>query len=140
VTARLAPWVADTGTRITRRQARTRRRRDTIVSAASLASCDISILISRNWLASMGSQRWGCDADDSRENSHDEQRKPHVRLLNLLFPENPIADNLFPAREGLRRTSPSCRTCSENPKLIRWARCEPAENRVEGDPNANDEI
>ena len=69
------------------------------MSAASFASCDISILISRNWLASMGSQCWGCDADDSRENSHDEQRKPHVRLLNLLFPENPIADNLFPARE-----------------------------------------
>jgi hypothetical protein len=30
------------------------RGRDAIVNAASLASCDIAILISRNWLASMG--------------------------------------------------------------------------------------
>jgi hypothetical protein len=62
VTARFAPWVADTGTRITRRQPRTGRGRDAIVNAASLASCDIAILISRNWLASMGSQCWICHA------------------------------------------------------------------------------
>jgi hypothetical protein len=62
MTARFAPWVADTGTWITIRPPRTRRRRDAIVNAASLAaSCDISILISRNWLASMGSQCWSCD-------------------------------------------------------------------------------
>src|SRR5262249_40211960 len=39
------------------------RRRDEIVNAASLAaSCDITILMSGNWLALMGSQRWSCDA------------------------------------------------------------------------------
>jgi hypothetical protein len=61
--SRFTPWVTDTATWITRRQPRTRRRRDAIVNAASLAaSCDISILMSRNWLALMGSQRWICDA------------------------------------------------------------------------------
>ena len=60
MTTRFAPWVTDTGSWITIRQPRTRRCRDRIVNAA--ASCDISILLGRNWFPLMGSQRGGCDA------------------------------------------------------------------------------
>src|SRR5262249_59012524 len=61
--ARFAPWVTDTGSRVTIRQPRTRRCRGGIVNVASLAaSCDVSVAMSRNLLALMGSQSWGYDA------------------------------------------------------------------------------
>jgi hypothetical protein len=36
-------------------------------------------------------------ADGGGDNSKNEQRKPHVRLPDLLLSENPIAYDLFPA-------------------------------------------
>src|SRR5215471_16265160 len=58
ISARFAPWVTDTGIRITIRQPRTRRcTGNEIVKAASLAaSCYISTMMRGNWRGLMSSQ------------------------------------------------------------------------------------
>ena len=43
------------------------------------------------------------DADESRENSQNEQRKPHLRLPNSLPRGNPNFHHLFPVRPSLPR-------------------------------------
>jgi hypothetical protein len=87
------------------------RYRDEIVNASSLAaSCDISGVMSRNWLPLMGSQCWGCDARGCNCSAKNQLRHIcHDFLLRVQRAEDWITSPQIPSHSLEHDAEPRCR-------------------------------